>query len=71
MYTLLDTMSSLLPFNIDRQFIMCRAGECEVYYPVKLLVGDNNEVQLEYMNEMKDLYQHTIDEVQNNISKEK
>jgi|SaaInlStandDraft_3_1057020.scaffolds.fasta_scaffold24079_2 hypothetical protein len=61
--TVLDSLSTLLPYNTDRQYILCKSKECLVYYPVKTIT-ENEEVQYEYMNEMKELYQTTLDEVQ-------
>lgn len=63
--TLLDNISILLPYNKDKLYVMCKTNDCDVYYPCKRIT-DNEEVQNEYMMEIKDLYQTTIDEVQSN-----
>lgn len=59
--TKLDALSILLPTNNDRLFVLCKADNCDVYYPVKRITKDN-EKQTQYMSALKDFYQEMIDE---------
>lgn len=55
-----DILSLSLPYNIDMLYVGCKAGECDVFYPVKRIT-DEEHIQDEYMREVKDFYQEVLD----------
>ena len=54
-------ISKQLPLNTDKQYVRCvLEGGCKIYYPAKT-ISDKGEVQYEYMNKIKEMYQEVID----------